>query len=373
MLFFVGMGIGLMFFGVVELVMYFIILLVGELNIVQVVKEVMKLIFFYWGLYVWVIYVIVVLILVFFSYCYGLLLILCLVLYLLIGECIYGFIGYVVDIFVIIGIVFGVVILFGYGVLQINSGLYYLFGWLVNQIVQIVLIVVICGFVMFLVVSGLDCGICVLFELNLSLVVILLFFVLVFGLIVFFLQIYVQNIGVYLFDIVNKIFNLYVYEFIDWIGGWILLYWGWWLFWLFFVGLFIVCILCGCIICEFVCGVLFVLVGFILLWMMVFGDIVIYMVLQEGFIQLVEVVNQDSLVVLFVFFEYFLLGSVILLVVVLMVVVFFVILVDFGVLVVDMLVFSGKDYLLFWQWIFWLVLMGVVVIVLFFVDGFKVL
>lgn len=298
MLFSAGMGIGLMFFGVAEPVMHFTTPPVGEPNTVQAAKEAMKLTFFHWGLHAWAIYAIVALILAFFSYRHGLPLTLRSALYPLIGERIYGPIGHAVDIFAIIGTVFGVATSLGYGVLQINSGLHHLFGWPVNQTVQIALIAATCGLATLSVASGLDRGIRILSELNLSLAVILLLFVLVLGPTVFLLQTYVQNTGAYLSDIVNKTFNLYAYEPTDWIGGWTLLYWGWWLSWSPFVGLFIARISRGRTIREFVCGVLFVPAGFTLLWMTVFGDTAIHMVLQEGFTQLAEVVNQDSSVAL---------------------------------------------------------------------------
>ncbi|WNZ17860.1 BCCT family transporter [Pseudomonas aeruginosa] len=332
MLFSAGMGIGLMFFGVAEPVMHFTTPPVGEPNTVQAAKEAMKLTFFHWGLHAWAIYAIVALILAFFSYRHGLPLTLRSALYPLIGERIYGPIGHAVDIFAIIGTVFGVATSLGYGVLQINSGLHHLFGWPVNQTVQIALIAATCGLATLSVASGLDRGIRILSELNLSLAVILLLFVLVLGPTVFLLQTYVQNTGAYLSDIVNKTFNLYAYEPTDWIGGWTLLYWGWWLSWSPFVGLFIARISRGRTIREFVCGVLFVPAGFTLLWMTVFGDTAIHMVLQEGFTQLAEVVNQDSSVALFAFLEHFPLGSVISLVAVLMVVVFFVTSADSGAL-----------------------------------------
>ncbi|HCA6395229.1 TPA: BCCT family transporter [Pseudomonas aeruginosa] len=239
MLFSAGMGIGLMFFGVAEPVMHFTTPPVGEPNTVQAAKEAMKLTFFHWGLHAWAIYAIVALILAFFSYRHGLPLTLRSALYPLIGERIYGPIGHAVDIFAIIGTVFGVATSLGYGVLQINSGLHHLFGWPVNQTVQIALIAATCGLATLSVASGLDRGIRILSELNLSLAVILLLFVLVLGPTVFLLQTYVQNTGAYLSDIVNKTFNLYAYEPTDWIGGWTLLYWGWWLSWSPFVGLFI--------------------------------------------------------------------------------------------------------------------------------------
>ncbi|WP_268619526.1 BCCT family transporter, partial [Escherichia coli] len=89
------------------------------------------------------------------------------------------------------------------------------------------------------VASGLDKGIRILSEANMVLAVILLLFVLVAGPTVFLLQTFVQNTGAYLSDIVNKTFNLYAYEPTDWIGGWTLFYWGWWIAWSPFVGLFI--------------------------------------------------------------------------------------------------------------------------------------
>lgn len=141
---------------------------------------------------------------------------------------------------------------------------------------------VIMGLVMILVVFGLDKGICILFEFNLGLVLLFLVLVLCLGLIVFLLKLFVENMGGYFLELVSKMFNFYVYEFklSNWLGGWILLYWGWWFLWLLFVGMFIVWVFCGWIICEFVIGVLFVFVGFMLMWMMVFGNSVIYFIMN---------------------------------------------------------------------------------------------
>src|SRR3546814_2160794 len=76
-------------------------------------------------------------------------------------------------------------------------------------------------------------------ETNLGLAVVLVLFVLVLGPTIFILQTFVQNTGGYISDLVNKTFNLYAYEPNDWIGGWTLFYWGWWIAWSPFVGLFI--------------------------------------------------------------------------------------------------------------------------------------
>lgn len=73
-------------------------------------------ILFYYGLIGWCMYVLIGMVLGYFSYCYNLLLIICFVLYLIFGNKIYGLIGYSVDIVVVIGIIFGIVMICGIGV-----------------------------------------------------------------------------------------------------------------------------------------------------------------------------------------------------------------------------------------------------------------
>jgi choline/glycine/proline betaine transport protein len=373
MLFSAGMGIGLMFFGVAEPVMHFTSPPVGEGGTVAAAREAMKITFFHWGLHAWAIYAMVALILAYFSFRNGLPQTLRSALYPLIGERIYGPIGHAVDVFAILGTVFGVATSLGYGVLQINSGFHHLFGLPVNTTVQVILITATCALATLSVASGLDKGIRILSEINLGLAVVLMVFVLLLGPTVFLLQAYVQNTGAYLSDIVNKTFNLYAYEPTDWIGGWTLLYWGWWLSWSPFVGLFIARISRGRTIREFVCGVLFVPAGFTLLWMTIFGDSAIHMVLNEGVKDLASVIDQDSSLALFAFLEHFPFSGVVSMVAVLMVVVFFVTSADSGALVVDMLASSGHDHSPLWQRIFWSVCIGVVAIALLLANGLKAL
>ncbi len=373
MLFSAGMGIGLMFFGVAEPVMHFVAPPVGEPHSVQAAREAMKLTFFHWGLHAWAIYAIVALILAFFCYRHGLPLTLRSALYPLIGERIHGPIGHAVDIFAILGTVFGVATSLGYGVLQINSGLNHLFGLPVGTWVQIGLIVGVTALATLSVVTGLDKGIRRLSELNLALAAILLLLVLVLGPTVYLLQAFVQNTGSYLSEIVSKTFNLYAYEPTDWLGGWTLLYWGWWMSWSPFVGMFIARVSRGRTIRQFISGVLFVPAGFTLLWMTVFGNGAIHMIMQQGLTSLAETVGQDSSLALFAFLEQFPFASVLSLLAVLMVVVFFVTSADSGSLVVDMLASGGSNHTPLWQRIFWASSIGVVAIALLLADGLSAL
>ena len=145
MLFSAGMGIGLMFFGVAEPVTHFTAPPMADPGTIAAAKEAMRATFFHWGLHAWSIYAIVGLILAYFSFRHGLPLTLRSALYPLIGKKIYGPLGHAVDIFAVVGTVFGVATSLGFGVEQVNAGLNYLFGLPKNEWVQVGLIVAITG------------------------------------------------------------------------------------------------------------------------------------------------------------------------------------------------------------------------------------
>lgn len=195
---------------------------------------------------------------------------------------------------------------------------------------QVVLIVVAMVLATISLVSGLDRGIRILSETNLLFAVLLMIIVLVLGPTVFILKAYVENTGGYLAELVDKTFNLYAYEPSDWIGGWTLFYWGWWIAWSPFVGMFIARISRGRTIRQFVSGVMLVPAGFTLAWMTVFGDTAIYMIHVQDIASLGEAVEADSAQALFAFLEHFPLGYFLSLLAMLMVLVFFVTSADSG-------------------------------------------
>ncbi|GAA5186803.1 choline BCCT transporter BetT [Ferrimonas gelatinilytica] len=373
MLFSAGMGIGLMFFGVAEPVMHFMSPPVGDPGTVEAAKEAMKITFFHWGLHAWAIYAIVALILAFFAYRHGLPLTLRSALYPLIGEKIYGPIGHAVDVFAVLGTVFGVATSLGFGVAQVNAGLNYLFDIPVGPQTQVILIAVITTLATISVVTGLEKGIRRLSELNLLLAVGLMALIILLGPTVLLLQTFVENTGSYLSEIVSKTFNLYAYDPTDWLGGWTLFYWGWWISWSPFVGMFIARISRGRTIRQFVMGVLFVPAGFTLAWMTVFGNSAIDMILHQGLDRLGTVISEDSSLALFIFLEQFPFSSLLSGIAMLMIVVFFVTSADSGSMVVDMLASGGDDHTPVWQRIYWAAVMGVVAIVLLLAGGLSAL
>lgn len=370
MLFSAGMGIGLMFFGVAEPVMHFMTPPDADPGTVEAARDAMKITFFHWGLHAWAIYAIVALILAFFSYRHGLPLTLRSALFPIIGERIYGPIGHAVDVFAVIGTIFGIATSLGYGVLQMNSGLNYLFDSIpVSVTAQIVLIAAVTALAAVSVATGLDKGIRRLSELNMSLAVLLMVLVLVLGSTVFLLQALIQNAGTYLSEIIRVTFNLYAYEKTDWIGGWTIFYWAWWLAWAPFVGLFIARVSRGRSIREFATGVLFVPVGFSMMWFTFFGNSAIDMILNQGVSSLGEAVSNDVATALFAFLGQFPFGSVLSFIAIIMVVIFFVTSADSGALVVNMLCSNGRDDTPLWQRMYWVIGVGLIAIILLLAGG----
>ncbi len=373
MLFAAGMGIGLMFFGVAEPLMHYLSPPTADKGTVEAVQEAMKMTFFHWGLHAWAIYAIVALVLAYFSYRHSLPLTLRSALYPLIGERIYQWPGHLVDVFAVVSTVFGVATSLGLGASQVNSGFGYLFGIDVSVTNQIIIMIVIVGLAVVSVATGLDKGIKILSETNMVLAVILLLLIFVLGPTVFLLQAYLQNIGDYIADIVHNTFNLFAYKKTDWIGGWTIFYWGWWLAWAPFVGLFIARISRGRTIREFIIGVMLIPTVFTLFWMTIFGNSAIDLVHNQGVVELGEMVSKDSSVALFVFLENFPLSTVLSFFSVLMIVIFFVTSCDSGAMVVDMLCSHGSNNTPLWQRVYWAVGIGIVAAILLLAGGLNAL
>ncbi|HBO0904332.1 TPA: choline BCCT transporter BetT [Pseudomonas aeruginosa] len=273
MLFAAGISITLFFFCVSEPLTHFLQPPQGEAGTQEAARQAMELLFLHWGLHGWGVFALVAMALAYFAYRHNLPLALRSALYPLIGKRINGPIGYTVDCFGIIATVFGLGADMGFGVLQLNSGLDYLYAIPHTHSVQMALIVLMMGAAISVAVSGVDKGIRILSDINMLLACSLLLFVLFAGPTQHLLNTLVQNVGDYLGHLPGKSFDLYAYGGpSDWLGSWTVFYWAWWIAWAPFVGLFIARISRGRTIREFVFGVLFIPLGFTLAWMSIFGN-----------------------------------------------------------------------------------------------------
>ena len=297
MLFSAGVGIGILFFGVAEPVFYFDnsgafgypnnphadAAGVTDMDVNRAVHA-MRVTYFHWGFHGWAIYVIIGLCLAYFGFRKKLPLTLRSALYPIIGDRIYGPIGHGVDLLAVFGTVFGVATSLGLGVTQMATGLNVLVGADPGITTQLILIVVITIIATISAVSGVGNGIRIISEWNIWLSVVLLSFFLFFGPFKWLMGFFVTSIGDYLWNVVPMGFwTAGTDKEISWQGGWTIFYWGWWISWAPFVGMFIARISRGRTIRQFMVGVLFVPTSIAFFWLCMFGGNAIYMELMaEG-------------------------------------------------------------------------------------------
>lgn len=308
MLFAAGMGIGLMFYGVAEPLKHFLSPPNSSNDHLEIVKQAMNTTFFHWGIEAWSVYVVVGLSLAYFAYRHDLPLLPRSVLYPILGDKIYGPIGHAIDVFAILGTLFGVATSLGFGAMQVSSGMSFLTGIPDTVNMQVIYIIFIVALATLSVALGLDKGIKFLSNFNIVLAVLLLAFILFLGNTTGLIQDYVQNVGYYLSTLVNQTFNLYAYneESHEWLKDWILFYWGWWIAWSPFVGMFIAKVSKGRTIRQFTIGVLFIPTGFTFLWITVFGNSAIDIAMNGNAQNLISAANDNIPVALFEFFNIFL-------------------------------------------------------------------
>ncbi|MCQ4294488.1 BCCT family transporter [Pseudomonas stutzeri] len=374
MLFSAGYGIALLFFGVAEPVLHYASPPAGAGETVDAAKQAMQIAFFHWGFHIWAIYGLTGLVLAYFSFRHGLPLSMRSALYPIIGERIYGPIGHVVDIFAILGTLFGIATTLGLSVTQINAGINYLWPSIPISInVQIIAIAIITGLAICSVVAGLDKGVKNLSLLNMVLAIGLMLFVFLVGPTIFILETFLQNTGSYLNNIIERTFNLQAYSRSDWIGNWTLFIFGWTIAWSPFVGLFIAKISRGRTIRQFVFGVMFVPTIFTFLWFSVFGDTALHMIMVEGYTSLISDVQADNAIALFKLFELLPMTSIASFLAVVLIITFFVTSSDSGSLVIDSLAAGGALHTPVWQRVFWASIEGVVASALLLAGGLSAL
>ncbi|MEN8624697.1 MULTISPECIES: BCCT family transporter [Psychrobacter] len=375
MLFSAGYGIALLFYGVAEPVMHFSSPPMSDPQTIAAAKEAMQIAYFHWGFHIWAIYGVVGLSLAYFAFRHGLPLSIRSTLYPIIGERIHGPIGHTVDVFAILGTMFGIATSLGLSVSQINAGLNYLLPDIipVNTTVQVIAIALVTAAALVSVLAGMDKGVKRLSILNMLLATALMLFVFVVGPTIFILNAFMENTGSYLGNIVERTFSLQAYENSNWIGSWTLFIFAWTIAWAPFVGLFIAKISRGRTIREFVLGVMLVPTFFTFFWFSVFGDTALHMIMVDGYTSLISEVQNNQAIALFKLLENLPFTEFVSSLTILLIITFFVTSSDSGSLVIDSLAAGGRSDTPWWQRSFWVVTEGAVAAVLLLAGGLEAL
>ena len=279
MLFAGGIGTVLMFWGVAEPILHFSSPPVAGVEAFspEAAQDAMSFSLYHLGLHTWTIFALPGLAFAYVIYRHKLPMRVSSVFYPFLGERINGPIGKTIDVFAILGTLFGVAVSIGLGTSQINAGLTELFGFADNVPVKLTIITILTAVAVASIVAGLDKGIKRLSNLNIGMAVGLMLFVLFAGSTVFLLRGIIETFGLYISNIVPLSFwndTLAQYQREDgwgWQGGWTVFYWAWTVTWSPFIGIFVARISRGRTIREFVLGVLFAPSIFTLIWFAIFG------------------------------------------------------------------------------------------------------
>jgi len=362
MLFAAGVGIGLMFYGVLEPVTHSLHppLGIDPSDTAKATAAGMSAAIMHWGLHAWAVYAVVGLALAFFCFNRGLPLTLRSAFYPVFGKAVWGPFGHLVDITAVLATLFGLATSLGLGAQQISGGLYYLFDIQPTALTRILLITGIIAVALVSVIAGLDKGVKRLSEINMALAALLLLFVIVAGPTAFLAKTAVTATADYLY---------YLPQLSNWIGredtafyhGWSTFYWAWWIAWSPFVGMFIARISYGRTVREFIVWVLIIPTVIGIVWMSAFGGTALHQLLADGYTGVADAVPELAL---FKMLEGLPMTNIVSFVGLILIAVFFITSADSGALVIDMITAGGKMDVPVRQRVFWCVLLGLVAIVL---------
>jgi len=340
MLFSAGMGIGLVFYGTAEpLSHYAISSPTNEIGTDQGIKDAMRYTYFHWGIHAWAVYGIVALSLAYTTFRKGGKTLISSTLKPLLGNSMEGRAGRIIDIIAVFATVTGIATTLGFGAVQINGGLSFLYDIPSTFLTQFIIIVIVTVLFLLSALTGLGKGIKILSNTNMILAFVLFLIVFIMGNTVFILNLFTDTIGSYLQNLVRMSFRIAPLngENRQWIDAWTIFYWAWWIAWSPFVGIFIARISKGRTIREFITFVLFIpsVIGF--LWFSVFGGNAMYLE-HKGLGTISTFATEETL---FALLEHYPLSALLSLLAILLVAVFFITSADSGTFVLGMLSANG--------------------------------
>ena len=388
MLFTAGIGIGLLFFSVLEPVYHANVSLPlgvmspfgedGALNR-DAVADASALglagTFLHWGIHGWAVYVIMALALALFTYNKGLPFSIRSVFFPILGERVWGWWGDVIDVLAVFSTLFGLATALGLGAQQANAGMNFVFDLAVSTTTQVIVILLVTSVALISVWRGLDGGLKKLSEINMILAVLFFFFVLFAGPTL----VGLEGLWTGLITYVKELIPLSAPFGRDddaYRQGWTVFYWAWWVSWAPFVGMFIARVSRGRTVREFVLCVLLIPSLFIFIWMGIFGSIALEQLYADPDTSLVKdyvIDNYRPELSVFGMLNELPFSNVTSILAIILALVFFVTSSDSGSLVIDTITAGGKIDAPRPQRMFWATVEGLIAIVLLIGGGLSAL
>ena len=276
--------------------------------------------------------------------------------------------GKLIDFFAIIVTLFGTAVSLGIGAMQIQSGFTFVTG--IGELGNMFLIgaiSVLAACFIASAVSGVKRGIRVLSNINMTLTGALAVFVFIVGPTVFILNFmpsslvqFVQQLGVMLSLNAND-----GEAAVSFLGAWTTYYWAWWVSWTPFVGMFIAKISRGRTLREFVTTIVLVPSAIVVGWFVVYGSTAIWMTMQGEDLQS----GGTSEEVLFQLLQRLPLGLITSAIALIAILVFFVTAADSASIVMASMSQSGRPEPSKWVTILWGLLLAIIAIALLVAGG----
>ncbi len=293
MLFAAGTGVGILFWSVAQPIIQFQENpFTGTDMTPEAAIKGMSLTYFHWGLNGWAIFSFIAITMAYFSFRHDYPLTIRSALYPILGRHTDGIIGDIVDVLAVIGTIFGIATTLGLGVEQMNSGLKEVLNIDTSTTLQIIVMAIIMLIATVSVLSGVNKGVKLLSVGNFWLSIIVLGFLLIFGPTQYLIGLAIESTGDYIQNILRLTFHTNVTHDTNWQAVWTVFFWGWWIAWSPFVGMFIARISRGRTFGEFVAGVLLTPTLITIIWIGLFGGTALY---EQLFMQkdIVTAVNND--------------------------------------------------------------------------------
>ena len=388
MLFTAGIGIGLLFFGVLEPVYHANVSLPlgiaspfgadGALNPAAIDDaSAMGLAgtYLHWGIHGWAVYVVMALALGLFTYNKGLPFSIRSAFFPILGERVWGWWGHVIDILAVFSTLFGLATSLGLGAQQANAGMNFVFGLEVSTLTQVIVIILVTAVALVSVWRGLEGGLKKLSEINMILAVLFFFFVLFAGPTLLAMTGFWSGLTTYVTDFI-PLSAPFGRDDDAYRQSWTIFYWAWWISWAPFVGMFIARVSRGRTVREFILCVLLVPSLFIFIWMGVFGSTALEQLYADPAGSLVKeyvIDNYRPELSLFGMLNELPLTGLMSTLGIVLALIFFVTSSDSGSLVIDTITAGGKIDAPRPQRMFWAVVEGLIAIVLLIGGGLTAL
>ncbi|MFC5712590.1 BCCT family transporter [Thalassorhabdus alkalitolerans] len=278
MLFSAGIGVGFIFWGVAEPVLYYVDTPLGQdvETEAQAAQLGLRYGVYHWAFHPWAIFSLVALALGYVQFRKDQPALISSAFYPLVGNRAYGAFGKGIDIFAVLATSTGVATTFGLSAMQISGGLSYLTNIPNNVITQMIIIGIVAFLFMFSAATGVNKGIRYLSVINLTIGAILLLFMIAVGPTVYIFENITTTLGGYIANLVPMSLTLTPFTDSVWLGSFTIFYWAWHIAWAPFMGLFIARISRGRTIREFVAGVLIVPSLLAVVWFTAFGGSALY-------------------------------------------------------------------------------------------------